>query len=75
MSRSARQHEPVTVEELEHALVLLAHIMAMDGDVYAPIFERLDRELYAARQRRDTMARAREIAQAYTIGGGVRAIR
>lgn len=75
MRRAAPQHPPVTVESLEHGLVLLAHFMAMDGDVYAPIFNRLEEELYAARRQRDTMSRARQIAETYTIGGGLKAIR
>lgn len=52
---------PVTVERLERALLLAAHIATLDGDVYLPIFNRLEAELQSARRQRDTMSRAAQI--------------
>jgi hypothetical protein len=31
-----RDTQPVTIERLEHAKLLMAHIIDMDGDVYLP---------------------------------------
>jgi hypothetical protein len=33
----------VNVERLEHALAFLAYLIELDGPVYAPLFEKLER--------------------------------
>jgi hypothetical protein len=51
--------KPITVERLERALAIAAYVVARHGDVYAPIFERLERELEEVRRRRAAADRAR----------------
>ncbi|WBU27507.1 hypothetical protein OOZ54_12465 [Rhodopseudomonas palustris] len=65
----------MTEERIERSLVLLAHVIEMDGEAYVPLFDRLEEELRARRRRRDSMSRARQIVESYTLGGGVKAIR
>ncbi len=72
---TVRQHQPVTVERLERGLVLLAHIIAMDGEVYLPLFNKLEEELQSARRKQSTMDRAMQIVENYTSAGGLKAIR
>ena len=49
-------------ERIEHALWFVAKIVAEpDGEVYLPIFERLERELAAIDAKSDAMARARTL--------------
>lgn len=45
--------------QLEHATALAAYIVSRHGGAYAPIFERLERELAEARKRSDPVERAR----------------
>lgn len=58
----------VTVERLERGLVLLAYFMSLDGPVYAPLFEKLERERETLRSREDTASRAKRFPETY---GGV----
>jgi hypothetical protein len=51
--------EPVTLERLLRAQAAVAYLMARDGPVYAPYFERLEREIAARRAADDVMARAK----------------
>lgn len=69
------QHQPLTVERLERGLVMLAHIIDMDGPVYVPLFNSLEEALQTAMRQRDTMSRARDIVDRYRMAGGVKAIR
>jgi hypothetical protein len=48
--------------ELEQALTAAAHIVLRYGDVYAPIMERLEREVEEARRRAESLERARRYA-------------
>ena len=57
--------EPVTIERLEGGLAVLAYIMSLDGPVYAPLFEKLEREREAMRSREDTVARAKRLLETY----------
>lgn len=59
--------EPVTIERLERGLAILAYIMSLDGAVYAPLFERLERELAAMRQTQDTVGRAKRLLETYSV--------
>jgi hypothetical protein len=49
----------VTIERLERGLALLAYIIERDGPVYAPLFEKLERELAAMRSNRNVVDRAK----------------
>ena len=78
MKHKRHQHEDVTLERLERARAAIAYAMALDGAVYAPIFERLEREIAARRMADDVMARAQRCLQDYAAAAtpavGVRAI-
>jgi hypothetical protein len=68
--------EPVTAERIEHAMVVLAFIITSTGDTaYAPLLDRLERELAEYKQERDPMSRARRILQDHTVEGTGKAIR
>lgn len=54
---------PITRARIERALQFMAMIVAgPDGDLYLPIFERLEAELAAIDRKTDALARARTIA-------------
>ncbi|MGE0132392.1 MAG: hypothetical protein AB7U82_30285 [Blastocatellales bacterium] len=55
-----------TEQELEHAVVLAARIVARYGDLYLPVFERLENDLNAARANEERLSRAIEIARITT---------
>lgn len=67
----------VTAERIERALMLCAYLVARDdeGEVYAPILERLEAELGRARAAEDPRNRARRLLRAYTVPGALNAIR
>jgi hypothetical protein len=54
------QTPPQSLEELERALAFVAAVVVRYGEAYAPILDRLDREVEAAR-RNGATARARRI--------------
>jgi hypothetical protein len=58
MEDKRHQQEEVTLERLERARAAVAYAMTLDGAVYAPIFERLEREIATRRATDDVMARA-----------------
>lgn len=64
----------VTIERLERALALAAYFVVLDGPIAAPLFDRLERELAAARKADDTVARARALVDSYRERGALRAI-
>ena len=51
--------QPVTLERLLRARAAIAYAITLDGAIYAPVFERLEREIAAMRAADDVMARAR----------------
>lgn len=65
----------VTIERIERALVLAAHVVMLDGEVYLPLFNRLENELQSARRQADAMSRARTLLESYTSSGALKAIR
>lgn len=67
--------EAVSVDQLERALIFVAYLVTRHGATYAPLFDRLERELLEARRQAGPIERARRILEAYTIDGGVKAIR
>lgn len=52
----------VTVERIERALEVAAELVAHHGEVFAPIFIRLEEELAARRRTQSAVDRARELA-------------
>lgn len=50
-------------QELELAVVFAARIVARYGDIYLPLFERLEQDLDAMRANADRLSRAIEIAR------------
>ena len=54
-----RNDESVTLDRLLRARAAVAYAMTLDGAGYAPVFERLEREIAAMRAADDVMARAR----------------
>ncbi|WP_271575136.1 hypothetical protein [Bradyrhizobium sp. CCBAU 11361] len=58
--------EPVTIERLERALALCAHLIERDGPVVVPLFERLERELAMMRRTEDTVERAKRLLESYS---------
>ncbi|MDH2353300.1 hypothetical protein QCM80_21945 [Bradyrhizobium sp. SSUT112] len=59
-------NEEVTVERLERALAVCAHLVVRDGPTAVPLFERLERELAAMRQTEDAMGRAKRLLESYS---------
>ncbi|NEU95657.1 hypothetical protein FNJ47_07400 [Bradyrhizobium sp. UFLA 03-164] len=58
--------EPVTVERLERALATCAYCITRHGaDYMVPIFQRLERELAAAREAQDAVGRAKRLLETY----------
>lgn len=70
-----REKEAITVARVERALVFAAYVLEKYGDRYAPILERLERELEELRRQENPRDRARRILETYTRDGGVKAIR
>lgn len=58
----------------ERALVLLAYFIELDGDVHLPLFEKFEAELEELKRTTAVRARARHLLEAYSRGGGVKAI-
>ena len=50
----------VTLERLERALAAISYAILLDGPVYAPYLERLEREIAVLRARDDVVSRARQ---------------
>lgn len=63
-----------TIARLEAALLLLATIMELDGDIHVPVFERLEAELASRRRVEDARERARRLLSAYSRSGDRSAI-
>jgi len=59
---------PITAERIEHALIVLARLMELENEPrYAPLLDRLERELAVYKQERDPISRARRILRDLTI--------
>lgn len=56
-----------TLERLERALAAVAYAITLDGPVYAPVLERLEREIAALRAGEDTVSRARRYVGALQL--------
>jgi hypothetical protein len=55
--------QQVTDQELETCLNSLARLIDRYGDAYWPVFERLERELIARKERRDRLSARLQIAK------------
>jgi hypothetical protein len=55
---------PLTVERLERALLALAYFMELDGPIYTPLYEKLERELEDMKRSNRTLERARQRLEA-----------
>lgn len=53
----------LTLQRLRRAQTAIAYAMSLDGPVYGPIFERLEREISAIRAAEDVMDRARRLLE------------
>jgi hypothetical protein len=65
----------VSIERLERALALCAYLVVLEGPRLAPIFNRLEQELAAARAKEDAVVRAKRLLESYKDRGGLKAIR
>ncbi len=68
------QHQPVTVERVERAMVLLAYMMELDGPVHMPAYERLEQDHQRLMNRETVRDRARKLIASHTLDGGRKAI-
>jgi hypothetical protein len=64
-NRNNRHHETVTLERLERALAAISYAILLDGPIYAPVLDRLEREIVALRISQDVMSRARQHLEQY----------
>lgn len=72
----AKSQEPITEERLERALAYAAWVVARHGTAYAPLFDRLERELIAYRSQHSSIEdRVKRLLSPQTREGGVKAIR
>jgi hypothetical protein len=60
-----RNHESITIARLEAALAIVARAILLDGSIYAPIFDRLEREVAALRAADDAVSRAERYLAVY----------
>ena len=51
---------PVTLARLEQSLAAISYAILLDGPVYAPIMERLEREIAAWHAKDDIVSRAQQ---------------
>lgn len=56
--------------DLDHAIVVMAHIVMTHGSKYLPLLQRLEREKIAREDAQEALARAKIIAQQYSGGCG-----
>jgi hypothetical protein len=58
--KRGHHREDVTLERLERALAAISYAILLDGPVYAPVLDRLEREIAAMRANEDVVSRARQ---------------
>lgn len=66
--------QPIEEHHLVAAVRELAYVVVTYGEKYAPLLDRMERELADLRRRQKPVDHARRILEAYTLEGGVRAI-
>jgi len=65
---SGKKHnhpEEVTLERLERARAAISYAILLDGPIYAPVLERLEREIAAMHAKEDTVSRARQYLEQF----------
>lgn len=73
MSKPDGQQIPL-IERMERALVLLAYLIELDGDVHVPMYQKFEAELAELRNKEDTKDRARQLLLTYKRFGDRKAI-
>jgi len=63
------------IERIERALLMLAYLIELDGDVHVPLYEKFEAELKELKARQDARARAKHLLSTYREAGGLKAIR
>lgn len=66
---------PCLITRLERALVLLAYLIEIDGDLHVPLYEKLEAVLQDRLSAEDTKSPARQRLAAYSRSGGLNAMR
>lgn len=66
MRTHAPSEAPVTLQEIEEAMVYVAYLVEKYGDAYAPVLDRLEREFEAARRKEQPRDKARRILEQHT---------
>lgn len=64
-----------SIQDIERVCSFYAWAILHHGDAYLPLFDRAERELRHAERGQDVRDRARRMLDAYTLDGGVKAIR
>lgn len=59
--------ESVSCLDLEQALAIAAYVVLRHGGVYAPLFDRLEKEIEAVRRRQSHLERARRTLRSMSI--------
>lgn len=72
--QTTEQPQISLIERMERALLLLAYLIELDGDVHLPMFEKFEAELDELRRKENAKERARRLLAAYSREGGVKAI-
>jgi hypothetical protein len=62
------------IERIERALLVLAYLIELDGDVHVPMYEKFEAELAELRAIADAKSRASERLTAYRQSGDRKAI-
>jgi len=65
----------ISMSDLERAYTFFAWAVVTHGIVYAPLLERMEREILEARRSMDVTERARRALDGQTLVGGLKAIR
>jgi hypothetical protein len=63
--RADGPRDEITVERLERALAAISYAILLDGPIYAPVLDRLEREIAAARASEDVVSRARQYLEQF----------
>lgn len=67
--------EPTLHERVERALLLLAYLIQVDGDVHVALYERIETELHSLERNEGVKERARRLLSDYSRGGTLNAMR
>ena len=70
MSATA-QEEAHLIARIEHALVLLAYFIELDGDVHLPMFEKFESELADLKRKKATRERAKTLLENYRLSAEI----